>query len=72
MCYYSFEWLITHLPFILFQHKYISIAEIQITKEEEYQKTPLSVVCRLKNNLELVFLAEMDVETVQTVYHKLI
>uniref|UniRef100_A0A8C6KXW8 Striatin interacting protein 1 n=1 Tax=Nothobranchius furzeri TaxID=105023 RepID=A0A8C6KXW8_NOTFU len=25
------------------QHKYISIAEIQIAKEEEYQKTPLSV-----------------------------
>uniref|UniRef100_A0A8C9VER8 Striatin interacting protein 1 n=1 Tax=Scleropages formosus TaxID=113540 RepID=A0A8C9VER8_SCLFO len=25
------------------QHKYVSIAEIQIAKEEEYQKTPLSV-----------------------------
>uniref|UniRef100_A0A3B4AZM5 Striatin interacting protein 1 n=1 Tax=Periophthalmus magnuspinnatus TaxID=409849 RepID=A0A3B4AZM5_9GOBI len=25
-----------------FQHKYVSIAEVQITKEEEFQKTPLS------------------------------
>lgn len=29
-----------------FQHKYVSIAELQIAKEEEYQKTPLSVVSR--------------------------
>lgn len=34
-----------HFIFILFfQHKYISVAEIQMAKEEEYQKTPLSVV----------------------------
>uniref|UniRef100_A0A3Q3N6U4 Striatin interacting protein 1 n=1 Tax=Mastacembelus armatus TaxID=205130 RepID=A0A3Q3N6U4_9TELE len=30
------------------QHKYVSIAEIQITKEEEFQKTPLSGIALLK------------------------
>ena len=35
----------SHLKFFyLFQHKYVSIAEIQIIKEEEFQKTPLSGV----------------------------
>lgn len=39
--------LISHLSF---QHKYVSIAEIQIAKEEEFQKTPLSGVSGNKSN----------------------
>lgn len=30
--------------YVFFQHKYVSIAEIQVTREEEFQKTPLSGV----------------------------
>ncbi|CAG06830.1 unnamed protein product, partial [Tetraodon nigroviridis] len=54
------------------QHKYVSIAEIQITKEEEYQKTPLSVVCRVKDYWNLVFLPETGVETLLTINRKLV
>lgn len=39
--------VVLHMKFSSFffsQHKYVSIAEIQIAKEEEFQKTPLSGV----------------------------
>lgn len=38
------ETIVTDWTLVFLQHKYVSIAEIQVAKEEEFQKTPLSGV----------------------------